>query len=191
MRSVLAKRQVERIDGVRLRGHREISRIEGLSDAVFGFAITLLIVSLQVPQTFEELLTAMGAFFPFAISFALMAQVWYSQFMFFRRYGLQDNQTVVLNVALLFVVLFYTYPLKFLFAAVFQSGKGIEAIRTSQFWQLWVIYGGGYAAIHLLFALMYVHALRRADAWNLTLWSSSQLVNRSPSTPGWSRSHLQ
>ena len=28
---------------------REISRLEGLSDAVFGFAITLLIVSLEVP----------------------------------------------------------------------------------------------------------------------------------------------
>ncbi len=29
-----------------------ISRVEGLSDAVFAFAVTLLVVSLQVPQTF-------------------------------------------------------------------------------------------------------------------------------------------
>lgn len=35
----------------RLRGH-EVSRIEALSDAVFGFAITLLVVVLEVPQTF-------------------------------------------------------------------------------------------------------------------------------------------
>ena len=34
--------------------------------------------------------------------------------MFFRRYGLQDAWTVFLNWVLLFVVLFYVYPLKFL-----------------------------------------------------------------------------
>jgi len=38
-----------------LRG-REMSRIEGLSDAVFRFEITLLVVSLEVPNTFDELL---------------------------------------------------------------------------------------------------------------------------------------
>ncbi len=37
----------------RWRG-REISRIEGLSDAVFAFAITLLVVSLEVPETFQR-----------------------------------------------------------------------------------------------------------------------------------------
>ncbi len=35
----------------RLRG-LEVSRIEALSDAVFGFAITLLVVSLEVPRKF-------------------------------------------------------------------------------------------------------------------------------------------
>src|SRR6202008_4638652 len=44
--------------GFRWRG-REVSRIEGLSDAVFGFAIPLLVISLEVPQTFGQLLQAM------------------------------------------------------------------------------------------------------------------------------------
>src|SRR2546423_5130053 len=101
----------------RWRSH-EVSRTEGLSDAVFGFAITLLVVSLEVPRTFSELMYAMRGFGAFAISFTLLFVVWYNQYKFFRRYGLQDNVTMVLNGILLFVVLFYVYPLKFVFTLI-------------------------------------------------------------------------
>ncbi len=47
--------------GFHWRG-REITRSEGLSDAVFAFAVTLLIVSLEVPKTFSDLLVAMRDF---------------------------------------------------------------------------------------------------------------------------------
>ena len=50
------------------------------------------------------------------VSFVLLFFVWFNQYKFFRRYGLRDTITVVLNAALLFVVLFYVYPLKFLFS---------------------------------------------------------------------------
>src|SRR6476661_1233675 len=98
----------------RWRSH-EISRIEGLSDAVFGFAVTLLVVSLEVPKTFAELMNAMRGFGAFAICFTLLILVWFNQYKFFRRYGLQDTYTVILNLVLLFVVMFYVYPLKFVF----------------------------------------------------------------------------
>src|SRR4029077_13766622 len=101
----------------RWRGH-EVSRTEGLSDAVFGLAITLLVVSLEVPRTFAELMYAMRGFGAFAISFTLLFIVWYNQYKFFRRYGLQDDVTMVLNGILLFVVLFYVYPLKFVFTLI-------------------------------------------------------------------------
>src|SRR5258708_4166541 len=108
------------------RSH-EISRIEGLSDAVFAFAVTLLVVSLEVPKTFNELAQTMHGFGAFLVSFLLLFAVWFEQYKFFRRYGLQDTMTVVLNAALLFVVLFYVYPLKFLFTFLidrFTGGHG-------------------------------------------------------------------
>jgi uncharacterized membrane protein len=56
---------------INVRG-REVSRIEGFSDAVFGFALTLLVVSLEVPDNFEGLKTIVRGFLPFALTFALV-----------------------------------------------------------------------------------------------------------------------
>src|SRR5437588_5648176 len=104
-------------EGFRLRGH-DVSRIEGFSDAVFGFALTLLIVSLEVPKTSTELLATMRGFGAFVVTFMILTRLWYSQFTFFRRYALEDRVTITLNLVLLFTVLFFVYPLKFLFTNV-------------------------------------------------------------------------
>ncbi len=150
--------------GFRLRGH-EVKRIETFTDAVFAFAVTLLIVSLEVPKTFEELLISMRGFFAFAICFTLLMMVWHEQHVFFRRYALDDTWTVVLNSILIFIVLFYVYPLKFLFSLWFSDkiygvGKNPFSIRADQIPQLFFIYGLGFIIIYSIFFLLYVHALR-------------------------------
>ena len=104
--------------------HREVSRVEGFSDAVFAFAITLLVVSLEVPRTFDELVHVMRGFPAFAVSFVLLFQIWRRHYLFFRSYDLEDGTVVVLTGALLFVVLFYVYPLKFLWSVVFAQFGG-------------------------------------------------------------------
>ena len=104
----------------RQRSH-EVSRIEAFSDVVFGFSLTLLVVSLEVPRTFTDLLADMRGFLPFAVCFAIFALVWWLHHNFFRRYGLDDGITATLNFVLLFVMLFYTYPLKFLFTGMFSE----------------------------------------------------------------------
>src|SRR5579864_2339098 len=96
----------------------EITRLEAFSDAVFAFAVTLLVVSLEVPHTFQQLKNAMLGFPAFAICFTFLILVWKEHDQFFRRYALQDSITVVWNSVLLFVVLFYVFPLKFLFTAL-------------------------------------------------------------------------
>jgi hypothetical protein len=157
----------------RWRSH-EVTRTEGLSDAVFGFAITLLVVSLEVPRTFAELMQTMRGFGAFAISFTLLFIVWYNQYKFFRRYGLTDNLTMLLNGVLLFVVIFYVYPLKFVFTLIVNqfTGGGAE-IRlpngtvehmidnADQMSKLMLIFGAGYVAVFGVFVLLYWHAYRK------------------------------
>ena len=82
----------------------DVSRLEGFSDAVFGFALTLLVVSLEVPLTLTDLLQTMRGFMAFAVCFAILSWIWYEHYIFFRRYGLQDALTIVLNALLLFLI---------------------------------------------------------------------------------------
>jgi len=165
MRKHVANTKKEHKDRIRWRGH-EVTRIEALSDAVFAFAITLLIVSLEVPKDFEELLAGMRTFFPFAVCFFMLFQVWLIQNIFFRRYNLHDQWTIVLNGMLLFVVLFFVYPLKFLFSAWMTTGFFFK--EPEQVVQLFQIYSSGFAAIYILFSLMYYHAYRKREELELT-----------------------
>lgn len=175
LRETMAKKGVGADKGFRWRGH-EITRFEGFSDAVFAFAVTLLIVSLEVPKTFSDLLVAMRGFGAFAICFALLMSVWYQQYIYFRRYGLQDGYTIVLNSTLLFVVLFYIYPLKFLFTLAVNSWTGVPleirhpdgtiqaVIESQQVPTLMIVYGAGFVTISVILFLLFYHALRkRAD----------------------------
>src|ERR687886_1548017 len=124
IREALVKREPAARDGFRLRGLVEVSRIEALSDGVIAFAITLLVVSLEVPKTFDELLVTMRGFLAFAITFAMLFHVWFIQYKFFRRYGLNDNFTIWMTACLLFVVLFYVYPLKFVWTLIVNALLG-------------------------------------------------------------------
>ncbi len=179
VRAQFAGKRIGQTNGFHWRG-REITRIEGFSDAVFAFAVTLLVVSLEVPRTFDELAVAAHGFVAFALGSAILFIIWYNQYKFFRRYGLQDAATITLNGALLFVVLFFVYPLKFLFTYLVKAFTGSDtsvrlaggvienAIRPEQTGSLMLIYGSGYVAVFGIFVLMYAHAYRRRGELELT-----------------------
>ena len=153
----------------RWRGGR-ITRLEGFTDAVFAFAVTLLVVSLEVPRTFAELMAVMKGFVAFGICFTMLTWVWYHHYLFSRRYGLQTPYVIVLNLLLMFVVLFYVYPLKFLFTLVIGGVGGgrimpqaaVETmILPTQSAALMLIFCVGYTAVFVIFGLLYQHA------WNV------------------------
>jgi len=151
----------------------EIQRIETFSDGVFAFAVTLLIVSLEVPKSFEDLLVSMRGFFAFGISFTILILIWAEQHRFFRNYGMEDGLTIALNGALLFIVLFYTYPLKFLFTLIFSDqiygpSKSPMKITAHQLPTLMMIYALGFIAIYFIFFLLYFNAYKKSNKIGLT-----------------------
>jgi hypothetical protein len=60
--------------------------------------------------------------------------------------------------------LFYVYPLKFLFTAVFNQ----ESFEPRQGRMLFTIFGLGWAAVFLVFALLYRHAWAHRDTLELS-----------------------
>ena len=168
-RKALDKDKLEKKDKFKWRSH-EITRIEAFTDAVFAFAVTLLVVSLEVPNNFEELVHKMKGFLAFAVGFTLLMQIWYGQFVFFRRYGLQDMKCIILNLILIFVVLFYVYPLKFLFNLILTPSDVSSAIHItqSQSSDLMIIYGIGFMAIYIVFVFLYHHAFTKSAEMGLT-----------------------
>src|SRR5947209_590676 len=144
-----------------------MSRIDGFSDVVFGFALTLIVVSLEVPHSFHELLEMLKGFIPFSICFYFLIQIWYVHYRFFRRYGLEDLRTIVLNSFLLFVVLLFVYPLKFLFTLATIHPSNTADLTQHEARLLFVIYGLGYAAVWAIFELMHHHALAKRQQLDL------------------------
>jgi uncharacterized membrane protein len=149
----------------------EISRLEAFSDAVFAFALTLLVVSLDVPRSYEELMQLMGGFLSFACCFALLVWIWHEHNTFFRRYGLQDGLTVLLNAMLLFVVMFYVYPLKFMFDALFDRFMPMRnAPAPMLLWQLAnasAVYAAGFVIMMLMFVALYARAYAKRQELQL------------------------
>jgi hypothetical protein len=93
----------------------------------------------------------------------MLILIWVAHNGYFRRYGLQDGWTVLVNSVLLFVVLFYVYPLKFLSTALSGMFFGVGPARPmvtskQEMAQLMIVYGVGFIAVFTCLALLYRHA---------------------------------
>lgn len=149
------------------------TRVEALSDLVFAFALTLLVVSSTPPSSFSELTDLLWGFPGFALAFTMLLLIWGAHYVFFRRYALMDARTVALNAALLFLILFFIYPLKYLatmFSAFVRSvaeGAPAAPFTVAEAQQALVLMSVAYAGVFLLFTALYAHALSRAEALGL------------------------
>ena len=154
----------------------DISRVEAITDAVFAIAITLLIVSHDVPRDYVHFRSVMWSFCGFAVTFFVLIAVWYNTFKFHRRFGIEDGYTILLSSLLIFVVLFYIYPLKFMAQIIInlmllKNSFGIDFdvgfsgnIDTNH---LFMVYGAGVFFIWLILGLMYFHAYNKRNILEL------------------------
>ena len=167
----------------RHRSH-EIVRVEALSDAVFAFSVSLLVAALEVPQTFDELKFILSGAIPFFCTVALVFLFWYQQNVFFRHYAVNDLYIIVLNLIYLAVILFYVYPLKFLFSLLLSSWTGLQlfpkaaekhlpVITQHEFPSLIIIFSAGYFVIWILLYLMHRHALRLSKKLELNKYETA------------------
>ena len=139
---------------------------------MFAFAITLLVVSLEAPKDVHELAEIMKKAGPFALTFAMVVWIWWQHNQFFRRYGLQDAWTATLNAALLFLVLIYVYPLRYLTALLTSRMFGVAfdttGMTVADVTVLMLCYSAGVFLIFATFILLHVHAWRQRRELGLT-----------------------
>lgn len=138
------------------------NRIEAFSDGVFAFAATLLVVTLGIESSETIIDVDFPSFASFAISFFVLCTFWYLHYNFFRRTNYMDNWIIALNAVLLFVVLYYVFPLKSMVNSWFTT-KGMTQDKLAGLFEL---YGIGFALIFLCFSLMYYRAFKKSKELN-------------------------
>jgi len=165
----------------------ETSRVEALSDAVFAMTITLVVATTQVPETFPEIWGVFLQVPAVAVCFTLLVLLWHDHYRFFRRYGLEDAPTTALNLVLLFLVLLYAYPLRFLFSFLWEAlvlgtttpegffpviadnmpfGDLFANAYSQAIWMMY-LYGAGCAAVFFVLFLMHLRAYRLREQLDL------------------------
>ena len=133
------------------------NRVEAFSDAVFAFAATLLVVSLNDENSTTILKINLIGFVGFAVSFFILVSFWKLHYNFFRRTSYIDNWIITFNSVLLFVVLYYVFPLK----SLINSWFGKITITADSLASLFELYGLGFLLIFLCFSLMYRRAYKK------------------------------
>lgn len=164
----------------------EITRVEAFSDGMIAFAATLLVVSVDAPRTYDELIDNLYGFVPFGLSFSALFYMWVVHTGLFRRCPLSDGVSVLLNGILLFTILFFVVPLKFMassFVSRFAGATGPSVSTWEQLQSLFIIYSCGWIVVFLIFALLYHRAWHTRDALGLTPVEAYDAIT-------WSRHYL-
>src|SRR5213595_556733 len=153
-----------RLGGFRLRG-MEITRLETFIDAVFAFAITMLVIAAQqIPDDIETLLAAFKNVPVFVASIIVLGIFWRGHWLWSRRYGLEDGVSILISWAMIVTILIYIYPLKAIFGAMWNLLSGGRVGHTlgphseSEIRALFAIFAVGFSAIALEMVLLNLRA---------------------------------
>ena len=138
-----------------------ISRIEAFSDGVFAFAATLMVVNFDLDGYLGFDKTWGAGFLSFAVSFFVLVALWWLHYNFFRRNNYVDNWIIAINAILLFVALYYVFPLKTMVHSWLGEGE-IQSLRGLS--RLFTLYGIGFLLIFACYSGMYYRAYKMSKS---------------------------
>lgn len=155
--------------------HDSAHRLETFVDAAFAFALTLLVISFDaVPASYDELLQALRGVPAFLASFAIIVMLWVAHHQWSRAYDLEDSVSLLISLALVFVVMVYVYPLRAMMSVAMNAitggwaPSGFQINSLEQVRGLFTVYGIGFAASTTCIVLLYVRAWRCAAKLDLS-----------------------
>ena len=107
----------------RTAAHKETGRLEAFSDGVFAVAVTLLILTIQVPPASQAdissyVLHQWPFFLAYVVSFMSILVMWANHHGIFNLLVRTDRVLVILNGVLLMLITFVNYPTAIIAAAV-------------------------------------------------------------------------
>ena len=128
------------------RESQEFTRLVNLSDAVFAIAMTLLVLTVDVPDVpAPELAAALLGDLPqigaYALAFALVASQWYAHRRLFQRLAFSEPGLTTINLAWLGLVALVPFPTSVL------GAHPTATAAVAPFLALFVVVGLGYIAL--------------------------------------------
>ena len=167
------------IPGTAIRGDAEretVHRLEAFSDIVIGFCIAEMGINLLIPRTVAELPHVALGTAGFAVSFVLIAIVWWIHHRIFRSFFVLDQLNVVLNFAMLgaLVLMVYFQQVSLHFVATDQDpGPAFQA---------WLLCYGAVYALNAAMLWIGVRARWRTATDSDLRWGLSRAVLASVGT---------
>jgi uncharacterized membrane protein len=146
-------------------------RLDNLTDAVFGIAITLLIFNQVNPNSFSNLLSFTKTLPAFMVSISFVLLIWREHQRFSQVYSLEDGHLAIYNTFFIALVIFYVYPLRFLslfLTNLFFDTHIAVSISGVQVPSLMVYYGLAAFALYFLLFLYYLRAFNNRNALELS-----------------------
>lgn len=145
------------------------SRLDNLTDAVFGIAVTLLIFNLASPNSLEDLIVFTKTLPAFLISIGFLIVIWQEHVRFSEIYSLRGSWLIFLNSLFLALIIFYVYPLRFLTLfltnLIFDAELSLQ-ISPTEIPDLMIYYGSIAFALYMVLFWFY----------NLAIWNRESLA---------------
>lgn len=162
------------------------SRLDNVTDAVFGIAITLLIFNMANPNSFEDLIGFAKTLPAFLLSISFLLLIWNEHFRFSEIYTLNDTGLIIFNTIFLAMIIFFVYPLRFLAlymtGFLFQTDLG-ASIQPGQMHYLMIFYGLAIFGLYFIIYLFYARAMQLKSSLNLndyeiflTRWQKKRIM---------------